>query len=404
MDNNISITMFGGFRIENNGVPIMTSLRQAPKTRALIEYLIFKSSTPVSQEELIEALWEKGTGGANPHAALRTMLHRFRTLAEESGAPELRNAIVTERGAYRWSETAKVAVDLTRFEELGRKVSTPIMTNHERERYLKEIIALYTGPLLPEQNEDKWITIRSISCHDLFLNSVFSYIEILRKEERYQEITEVCRSAMSIDVFDEKLHTELVDALVHLGKNKEALAQYYSSSELMMEKFGSKPSAQSREVFREIAMSDLRSMEQVDEIAGSLSGYARPKMLYDYSVLREIVFQQHRVLGDAYFSMITLELNERVTDPFKLQDIRSTLEKAVFDCIDESATFTRYNTRMYLIVLVEKDLDETEKTAAKIAAKFSESTGSDVGIKTRCRLLFEPAAPEEAPEPEPAEE
>ena len=46
---------------------------------------------------------------------------------------------------------------------------------------------------------------------------------------------------------------------------------------------------------------------------------------------------------------------------------------------------------------VGKDMEETEKAASKISGRFSELSGSDVGIKTRCRLLFEPAA-EEMPE------
>ncbi len=391
MQNSIRITMFGGFRIELDGMPIMPSLRQAAKTRALIEYLIFRAGMPVSQDELVEALWEHGSGGANPHSALRTMLHRLRTLAEESGAPQLKKAIITERGAYRWDTEAGCAVDLLQFEALGEKLASPGLTNREKEQFIKEMLAIYRGPLLPESAETRWISQRSISCHDLYMDAVFSYLELLKLEQRYGEVCEVCRSAMNIDLFDERLHTELVNALMHSGKNREALAQYYAASDTMMRRFGAAPSEKAREAFRDIARADLRAAEELDEVCRELQqAECRQPLFCDYQLLLAVYREQSRMIGGDTFSVCSFSIGGSETDAFRLEEARRCFEQIALGLLRPSDTLARYDTRRYVALLANRSPSEAEQLAAEVAEQFTKKAPLPLGLKFRVRGFDRP--------------
>ena len=82
----IKIKMFGNFEIIVNGNVVLSQLRQAKKTCQFLEYLILKKDRAVPHEELLEMLWSDKEN-RNPATALRTLLHRYRSLVDESGLP-----------------------------------------------------------------------------------------------------------------------------------------------------------------------------------------------------------------------------------------------------------------------------------------------------------------------------
>lgn len=389
MDSNVRISLFGGFRIEKDGRPILPSLRQSPKTRALIEYLIFKGGIPVSQDELVEALWEHGSGGANPYSALRTMLHRLRVAAEEAGAADFKKAIVTAKGAYRWDDSS-CYVDLMRFEEIGKELQSPTITKNEKELLYKELISIYKGPLLPESSETRWISLRSISCHDLYINSVVAYIDLLKLDGRYAEICDICRTAMNIDVFDERLHTELIEALMHSGKNREALAQYYSSSDTMMKRFGAKPSDKSREAFKDIAWADLHITRELDSAAEELlAAESNAPLFCDFDLFKAVYAQQRRVCPRDRFILCGFSLGGNEVDPFKLDEERKLFEASAMQYLSESDTLSRYDTRRYLALIVGRDMEEAETVVSEIKAAFLSTSTLSLGVKSKLRAFDE---------------
>ena len=62
--------------------------------------------------------------------------------------------------------------------------------------------------------------------HGRYLNALYSYIDLLREDEEYNEISEVCRRGLEVDNYDDRLHLEMMRAMVNLNRTRDAISQY----------------------------------------------------------------------------------------------------------------------------------------------------------------------------------
>ena len=95
-------------------------------------------------------------------------------------------------------------------------------------------MTLYTGDLLPYGAGETWVVPRSVDLHNRYMKSVYKYIDMLRPLEDYDEIIRASRVALDIDAFDERLHLDLMDALVNRGRNNESLQQYRHATHIVL--------------------------------------------------------------------------------------------------------------------------------------------------------------------------
>ena len=84
------------------------------------------------------------------------------------------------------------------------------------------------------------------------MKSVYKYIDMLRALEDYDEIIRASRVALDIDAFDERLHLDLMDALVKSGRNNESLQQYRHATHMYYRYLGSQPPAGIQEFYKQI--------------------------------------------------------------------------------------------------------------------------------------------------------
>lgn len=266
----VKIKLFGSFSILSDGNLVLEQLQQAKKTCLFLEYLILKRDTAVSHEELLAALWSE-RDSRNPATALRTLLHRYRALVEESGLTALTNSILTVRGGYRWNPDLPVEIDVYEFERLCRLASDPSLSSETRIGHYEKALLLYTGPLLRRSANEAWIAGKSVYFHDLFLESTFALIRLLQEKDQYDRVITVCRRAMDVDLFDERLHLAYTIALTKTGKKHEALSQYYFVSKLREEAPDAAPSESLRAICEQIALADTELENDMDRIATLLS-------------------------------------------------------------------------------------------------------------------------------------
>lgn len=98
---NLYVSLFGKFSIQlldgaNNDVKSSANhLRQ----HIFLQYLCVFHDRPVSQEELIEAIWDANTEIGDPVNNLKTTLYRTRQLLEDLGVKNAKNILIYRRGA-----------------------------------------------------------------------------------------------------------------------------------------------------------------------------------------------------------------------------------------------------------------------------------------------------------------
>lgn len=71
-----------------------------------------------------------------------------------------------------------------------------------------------------------WALARGTLLHNKYMSAVYAYVEMLKADENYEEVATVCRSALDVDQFDDRLHMELMTALIKTNRTSDALIQY----------------------------------------------------------------------------------------------------------------------------------------------------------------------------------
>ncbi len=390
----IKIRMFGNFEILVNGNVVLTQLRQAKKTSQFLEYLILKKERAVPHEELLEMLWSDKEN-RNPATALRTLLHRYRSLVEQSGLPELEDSILTARGAYQWNPNLDCEIDVFEFERLCQEARTPGMSNRECiERYL-QMLQIYTGPLLPNSAEEMWVVPKSVYYHDLFLESVFTLLDLLKVEEEYDVIVQVCRKAMDVDMFDERLHLELMMALVKTGKKREALSQYYFATDLHYQQLGIQPSGEIRAVYKLIVQADQEMEADIEKVQNMLEEDtdSHGAFVCEYEIFKEIYQLQRRMLerynGTMFLALLTISNTyEQRFDNLVLDNIMKQLLTVAQTNLRRGDTISRYSVMQYVILLPSVTYETGRLVMDRIKKAFyNEYVKSSVVLTYKLRPL-----------------
>ncbi len=390
----IKIKMFGNFEILVNGNVVLTQLRQAKKTSQFLEYLILKKDRAVPHEELLEMLWSDKEN-RNPATALRTLLHRYRSLVEQSNLPELEDSILTARGAYQWNSNLDCEIDVFEFERLCQEARTPGMSNRECiERYL-QMLQIYTGPLLTNSAEEMWVVPKSVYYHDLFLESVFTLLDLLKVEEEYDVIVQVCRKAMDVDMFDERLHLELMMALVKTGKKREALSQYYFATDLHYKQLGIQPSGEIRAVYKLIVQADQEMEADIEKVQNMLEedkdGHGA--FVCEYEIFKEIYQLQRRMLerynGTMFLALLTISNTyEQRFDNLVLDNIMKQLLHVSQTNLRRGDTISRYSVMQYVILLPSVTYETGRLVLDRIKKAFyNEYVKSSVVLTYKLRPL-----------------
>lgn len=390
----IKIKMFGNFEIVVNGNVALTQLRQAKKTSQFLEYLILKKDRAVPHEELLEMLWSDKEN-RNPATALRTLLHRYRSLVDQSGLPELSDSILTARGAYQWNSNLDCEIDVFEFERLCQEARTPGMSNRECiERYL-QMLQIYTGPLLTNSAEEMWVVPKSVYYHDLFLESVFTLLDLLKVEEEYDVIVQVCRKAMDVDMFDERLHLELMMALVKTGKKREALSQYYFATDLHYKQLGIQPSGEIRAVYKLIVQADQEMEADIEKVQNMLEedtdGHGA--FVCEYEIFKEIYQLQRRMLerynGTMFLALLTISNTyEQRFDNLVLDNIMKQLLLVSQTNLRRGDTISRYSVMQYVVLLPSVTYETGRLVMDRIKKAFyNEYVKSSVVLTYKLRPL-----------------
>ncbi len=217
----IEIRMLGKFEILMDGKPVLAALNQSRKATMLVQYLVLQKGEKVTHKDLTETLWnaERST---NPDMALRAIMHRFRNMIDAEGLTELENCIITTRGYYQWNPNLDCRVDVFEMEALMEEARRQLNPAAAVARY-ERVLELYAGRLLPLSCTESWVETRSLSLHVLYRSALFQVLESCKRKGENERIVKLCRRAIELDPYEERLYLEMIQALETLGRHDEAL-------------------------------------------------------------------------------------------------------------------------------------------------------------------------------------
>ena len=262
----IEIRMLGKFEILMDGKPVLAALKQSRKATMLIQYLVLQKGEKVTHKDLTDTLWN-GERSTNPDMALRAIMHRFRNMIEAEGLKELETCIITSRGYYQWNPTMECRVDVFEMEALMEEARRQLNPAAAVARY-ERVLELYAGRLLPMSCNEPWVETRSLTLHVQYRIALFQVLEACKRKGENERIVKLCRRAIELDPYEERLYLEMIQALEAMGRHEEALEMTRRGNAMGCLHHAVEPervgvvSRQARQADRQRRMEEARVQEQ----------------------------------------------------------------------------------------------------------------------------------------------
>ncbi len=369
------ISMLGEFTISVGTNSISDQSNHSKKIWNLLEYLIIHRNKEVSQNELIELLWDDEEG-SNPTGALKTLVHRARALLKSLDYKE-EQIILQRRGTYSWNPEILCIVDVDEFERLHKEGSNGKDKDEKLKKYY-QAFALYKGDFLPKTSFEPWIVPINAYYHSLYLKLVHELIELLEDAKEYSKMIEICSQAISIDPYDEDIHYHLILSLYRSGNQRAAIQQYSTTTDLLFSKFGVTPSDELKLLYREILKTSKHIENDLETIKSNLKEHKKENGAFfcEYEFFKDIYRLEARAAertgNSIYLCLITiLTVSGNTPELSLLNKSMDQLKVTIIDSLRLSDIFSRYSISQYILMLPTTSYETGEMVLKRIEKGFS---------------------------------
>lgn len=356
MSDRIHIQLMESFAIYINERQKDQMINKSRKGITLMQNLILNEGQQVPNYRLLSMLWpdEKSS---NPENALKTLVSRVRATLNQL-SPGMGSCIVAHRGAYHWENLPGMTVDVYEIEEIFRLLATCKDDAQLRRGLSKRLLELYKGDLLVNAEQNEWVLARATAMHSRYMAAVYAYVDLLKIQEDHQEIVNVCRTALDVDNFDDRLHMDLMSALIKTNRNNEALIQYKHVMHLHYRYLGIQPSEDMQEFYKQIVNAGKTLEFNLESICSELreSGEQRGAFVCEYAVFKEIFNLQMRNLerlGSTMFLAVIMvsNINGQPMDTIKQENIMSGLLELLKQNLRKGDTITHFSPTILALLL-----------------------------------------------------
>ena len=357
MDKQIEIKMLGRFAILVDGADIASQLSKSKKGLALLQYLILQEGASVPNQQLYEVLWPSESS-SNPESALKTLISRMRVILGKY-SEKLSRCIVTDRGSYRFNMALNLDVDLYEFKRIQSVLAVKRTIEEEDMPLYEHAVTLFTGDLLSDGNgQESWASAQHIELHREYLKLVYRYLDELERLEKYDEITYVCRKALEIDSFDEKLHISLMNAMLKQGSINEALMQHRHATEIYYKYLGMQPTEGIQEFYKKIISADKSLDESLSFICDELKSTSKNvgAFMCEYAIFKEIYNLQVRNLEridmKVYVMLVMLRsMDGKQIEPIKLNNMMNGLQEIMRVSLRKGDVVSQFSASQFALLL-----------------------------------------------------
>jgi len=356
LSDRIQIQLMDSFEIMVNGHHRTTIINKSRKGMALIQYLIINGGQQVLNQKLLSSLWPEESN-SNPVNSLKTLVSRVRAMLNQV-SDGLGNCIVADRGAYHWEMMPGMVIDLYEIESTLDAIASPEVSEEEKAVLGKKLLDLYRGDLMQQGDQYEWLIPRATSLHTRYITAMYAYLDYLMEREDYDEIVNTCRQILAVDNFDDKIHMELMSALVKTNRVNEALVQYKHVMYLHYHYLGVQPRKEMQEFYKRIANVGHTLEFDLESIRNELCEGNDQNGAYvcEYSVFKEIFNLQIRNLerlGSAMLLAVVKvsDINGEPMDSMKQESVMNSLMDIMKTNLRKGDTITHFSPMIMALLL-----------------------------------------------------
>ena len=386
----MEIHTFGKFYVKCGDRIVSEHANKSYKLWKLFKYLLTNRDKNILPEVIMDTLWPE-KNYSDPKKALRTAIYRLRKLLHENNAKYSDN-IVYSQDCYRWSLAGDYWLDADEFEMLCKQGQDLAASDPEKaiEVYL-EAIALYKGDYLPECAYDEWAHPARSYYRHIYLQGALELLKLLHNKQRYHAIIKICESVFALELFEEDFHIYFIDALLALGKIKEAKSHYGYITSLFYRELGIKPSLAMKNVYQRLkaeydnVKADLLSIQyRLAEHVFDKAYFCEPDIFGEFYRLERRRLE--RSGNPVFLALLTLAaVNQKVPDINKTAD---SLLCFLLASLRKGDVVTKWNDTQFLLLLPGLSFEQGEKVLNRICSDFKK-IHPDVVLYTK----LQPMAP-----------
>ena len=244
----VELTILGPFEVRVDGKPIDPGgIRQ----RSLLAILALHRNEVVSTDSLIDQLW----GDAPPPTALHTVQVFVSRLRRVLGSAADR--LVT-RGPGYVLELDVDAIDADRCERLYTSARAALAAGEysRAEGFLRDALALWRGSALADFTYERFAQSAIARLEELRLSCREEFIDAELALGRHQQLVPELQAFVREQPLRERPRGQLMLALYRSGRQAEALEDFRTARQTLIEELGVEPSVALRELHEAILRQD----------------------------------------------------------------------------------------------------------------------------------------------------
>lgn len=390
----IDVHMLGEFSITINGNQLTNLKGRTKRVWMLIEYLLANRKKDISLDQLVDILWEEGECG-DPLNALKNLIYRARSLLREIAHTEDAEFIKFERNTYTWNNDFDCVIDTEQLVELHQQASSQTKPEEERIALYKNAIALYQGEFLPKSSYSSWVISAAAYYSTLYCDCVLQVCSLLIEKQSYQQIIEICESALIHIPLEESIHKMLLYAYISANQRNRALDHYNHVINLFYKELGVDITDSMRPVYKQL-INNINHIEiDLSVIKSDLKEAVATSGAYycDYDVFKSIYRIQARSIrrtGQSIFIVLfTLTDTEGcIPEQAVSEQAVSRLKDAILISLRKGDIVASYSATQFIIMLPFISYENAEVVASRILQKFRyEYRKNNVKISTRINAV-----------------
>jgi hypothetical protein len=272
--------------------------------------------------------------------------------------PNLGACIVADRGAYHWESMPGMTIDVYEIEKIFEHLAAPHLEKETRRLLYGQLMELYTGDLLQNSEQNEWALARATALHSKYMQAVYAYVDMLKADKNAQEVINVCRAALDVDNFDDRLHIDLMSALIKTNRANEALVQYKHVMHLYYRYLGVQPSDELHQFYKQIVHAGKTLEFNLESIRNDLreNDDQQDAFVCEYAVFKEIYNLQMRNLerlGATMFLAVIMvsSHNGEPMEPIYQGNIMQGLLEILKQHLRKGDTITHFSPTQFALLL-----------------------------------------------------